>query len=338
MKMPWLSVPQTPFCSCGRVHSCSRAGSALVFVLFVCLSLAVMVASLAALVRLGHAVLLSEGLGSTLLERADTGLSCAVDLCLESWVPRTEHLPTGECVAIDSLPTGSDSRMTVQVSVPSVEEAGNVSAPLVVGAVAERGLDGLNLPKAALVAGRCLATDNRAKTPVCALHEGGLVPVFLAFPEASCALPCASVRQLSSLWQLDRGSRLLFEQAGQARGYRLSPGVVVLTGERGQVVRPLPSTLEEGHSVIAVVGGASLDLRDMGVLEAVVLCDGGSVLVEGTELGGAIFATEDVDFGATGCVVFEPSVLAKACYASLTRVRLLPGSRSERWLEVPQTQ
>jgi hypothetical protein len=78
-----------------------------------------------------------------------------------------------------------------------------------------------------------------------------------------------------------------------------------------------------------VTGGARLDVRDQGDLYGVIVVDDGGVLLDGTRIHGALFATGEVDLGATGAVAFSRAILRWATDRSLVRTRLVPGTREE---------
>jgi hypothetical protein len=118
------------------------------------------------------------------------------------------------------------------------------------------------------------------------------------------------------------------------------PGVFMASGDRGRWVsledllaagggssaagRTLESSL-----LVVVTGGAGLDASGLGDLYAVVVVDGGPVRIEGTIVHGAVFATEALDVGSTGRILFCRQVLRWAGDRSLCRVRLVPGTRRE---------
>jgi hypothetical protein len=78
-----------------------------------------------------------------------------------------------------------------------------------------------------------------------------------------------------------------------------------------------------------LAGGATLDARDQGDLYGVLVVDGGSVLLDGTVVHGAVFASGRVSLGISGQVLFARDMLRWATDRSLSRARLLPGTRRE---------
>lgn len=324
---------------CSEAARCraGQRGSVVVFSLFICLALGVLVLSLAALVQLSNEVALSEEAGRSTLVRGEQALTRGLELCLADWGAPAADSADGVQVTVDECDPVEADRRQVTVQIPATADGPRESAPLEVSAVAERGLDGPTLPAAALVAECCIAEADRAQPPVdtCAGEEeseGWPAPVFLVSPELSADLAAAAVERLATAWRLDAGTALLL-QSEQGAGSDL----LVLQGDRGEILRlPAgdlhPDPPSDGHLLIVACGGADLDLRDQGQLNAVVLCDEGSVLLEGTVVRGAVFATGTVDLGANGAIRYDPGILAWATRGSITRVRLLPGSRLERWI------
>ena len=89
------------------------------------------------------------------------------------------------------------------------------------------------------------------------------------------------------------------------------------------------ATAPDAPVLVVVTGGADLDARDRGDLYGVIVVDDGSVLLEGTVLHGAVFATGEVALGQTGQILFSREILRWATDRSLHRVRLVPGTRWE---------
>jgi hypothetical protein len=81
--------------------------------------------------------------------------------------------------------------------------------------------------------------------------------------------------------------------------------------------------------LVLVTGGATLDARGKGDLYGVLVVDDGDLLLEGTIVHGAVFATGTVIFGDTGGILFTRPILRWATDRSLVRVRLIPGTRRE---------
>jgi hypothetical protein len=198
-------------------------------------------------------------------------------------------------------------------------------------------------------------TDSRASAAIAYL----CTPPNAALLDDGC-----TVVPLSSVWHLDPGWLQMatdweddsaaglsgpadpsagLEASEEAASLSVVPlsGVVFLNGRRGERLR-LADFLQglgddqtiAGMSVdspvlVVVIGGAELDARDLGELYGVAVVDDGSICLEGTTLHGAVFATETVDLGVTGRLLFSRPVLRWATDRSLRRVRLVPGSRWE---------
>ncbi|MFH0916476.1 MAG: hypothetical protein V1912_08535, partial [bacterium] len=112
----------------------------------------------------------------------------------------------------------------------------------------------------------------------------------------------------------------------------LGPGVTWLHGRFGGT-EALPADCggltAETPVLVVLTGGATLDARDRGDIFGVVVVDDGSVLLDGTVVHGAIFATGVVSLGDTGRLLYSRSILRWATDRSLNRVRLIPGTRAE---------
>jgi hypothetical protein len=118
------------------------------------------------------------------------------------------------------------------------------------------------------------------------------------------------------------------------------PGVLMASGEKGRWLSLKDLLGDDGGSsaagrapeaplLVVVTGGAGLDASGLDELFAVLVVDGGPIRVEGTIVHGAAFATGALDIGATGRIVFGERVLRWARDRSLSRVRLVPGTRQE---------
>jgi len=111
-----------------------------------------------------------------------------------------------------------------------------------------------------------------------------------------------------------------------------STRTAVLTAPHGRTMH-IPGELGRGAVnapiLVVVKGGADLDARALGDLYGVLVVDEGSVFLDGTTLHGAVFATDAVSLGETGCLLFSRPVLRWATDRSLTRARLVPGTRWE---------
>jgi hypothetical protein len=317
-------------------------GSIILFVLFVCLGVAVLVQTLSVVVLCAEHGREVESTGRQSMAAKDAGLAEARQRLVASWGP-LDRMTTG---------TGAGEVWTQAVGLPDGGQwaldviAGQPAgvSPISVSAWAERGRDGLDLPLAGLVAGTATWALGRSQACVTAeeasLSDGGATPAepawFRTAPAGWDGLPGqAAPGTLGAPWSLDEGWRAIF--TGLAAGGEGTSGVgagdgaCVLRGpEGGQVGLPAgwgASATEP--ALVVVVGGASLDARGLGERWGVIVVDGGDVRLDGTRLHGGVFATCTVDFGAGGAVAFSRTVVRWATDRSLVRVRLVPGSRRE---------
>jgi hypothetical protein len=108
--------------------------------------------------------------------------------------------------------------------------------------------------------------------------------------------------------------------------------VAVLTASRGRTV-DIPEELGRGAPdapvMVVLRGGADLDARNLGDLYGVLVVDDGSLLLEGTTVHGALCVSERVSLGGAGRLLFSREILRWATDRSLTRTRLVPGTRWE---------
>jgi len=152
----------------------------------------------------------------------------------------------------------------------------------------------------------------------------------------------------ATTWKVDPGWLTVVSSA-EARGGTVSLGssVVMLSGRQGQKLvlsetvfgasgggtaetdGPVPGWSAQSPLLVLVTGGADLDASALGDIYAVLVVDGGSISIDRTTVHGAVFATEDLDVGASGLVLFSRSVLRWATERSLTRARLVLGTRWE---------
>ena len=304
-------------------------GSAIMFALFACLTVAVSVQVLTVVVLCGERALADESAGREHLAVTDTGLAELRGAALAEWGPSgwISVGDTGMPAEGRLLQLLDDDEWVLKAEVGdgSKPPAGLTSALL------ERGRDGIDLPSAVLVAKRVRAAEERVtawlSTEVVP-GEGPDAVGYVAQVEGPSILAVGcSLRGLSAAWALDRGWLDALDSA-----VSLAPRVLVLSGEKGELLS-LPGGLEvsspEGPLLIVVSGGAGLDLRESGEMWGVAVADGGTVLLDGTVLHGAVYAGDCVDFGYSGQVVFNQRVWRWATDRSLVRVRLVPGTRQE---------
>lgn len=334
-----------------------ESGSVLLLLLFTCLAVAVVVQALCAVTLCLQRAAHDEAMGRTRLSERDHTLASIRAALLHSWafiVPsqwRAEDgaggLSQGGAEEVAEL-DGWLMKATVSHD-PTQSRA-------VVSVLAERGRDGMDLPMAAVVAGNMTAAAGR-KTCWLELADGGeggdgIAPsgdaahCYLAQPPTEPLFePGCVLHPLESPWRLDPGWAAFAPAEGHAQSGAgvVSPGVshvaagertLWLRGDSGQTVTLPFSELTAGWSaaeplLAVLVGGADLDARGLGALHGVLVVDGGSALLEGTVLHGAVFATDEVALGETGQVVFSRKTLRWATDQSLHRVRLVPGTRWE---------
>jgi hypothetical protein len=316
-------------------------GSIVLFVLFVCLSVTVLVQVLSVVVLCAERGRQVEGTGRRLIATKDEALAGVRQGLVALWEPRT----------LTSTGDGDEEVWTVVAEVPDSEgwaldvTTGQPAAvsPIAVSAWAERGRDGLDLPLAALVANT--ATWAAGRSAACVEAEGAgsgaggaEAPLvwFKTTPAGWDAVPGqlqAGTR--AEPWSLEEGWRTLFVTlaagADAAPGVGAARGVWAVEDTAGTPAR-LPdgwgtSATEPGLAV--VLGSAWLDARNAGERWGVIVVDGGDARLDGTRLHGGLFATGRVDLGANGTVVFSRSVVRWSTDRSLARVRLVPGSRRE---------
>lgn len=325
-----------------------QTGSVLMLALFVCLSCAVLCLSLGYLIRLSGEMKISEEAGRDQVARATGIFVEARDRSLYRWGEGQEFEFQEAAVTVEGLQPTEQWRMGVQAVCPSSTDGLRKVASQWCSCIIERGLDGMDLPAAVLVAELCLAAPGRS-APVLSGEVSGATPVYLSFPELSVVPIEVPVRRLPERWQLDEGTR--------TRIKNLSPNcgnVLILEGRPGQLLQvDLPSydggggvggdadggegagagSAPQDPVLIVATGGADLALTQKGEVHGVIVVDGGSLILDDTRLSGAVFVSQNVYMGETGVLIFDANILRWATDSSLPRVRLMPGTRAERWLE-----
>ncbi len=337
-------------------RSAGERGSIVLFVLFVCLGVAVLVQTLSVVILCADRGLAAEEDGRALMEEKDQALASLRQRVLSDWgaAPWSviQETPPVEGVVAELPDSGGWALAASARHSPGV-------SPIVVSAWLERGRDGLDLPHAGVVAATATWTSGRASMWLEA--DGGEVTgtedaqatVDPAAPTARFRTVPAGpligagviVQSMPRAWTLDDGWRGFFASLAAEGGepgtaqtevvaaQGVAPGawVVTMRGEPGTTLE-LPqgwSGSADDPGLLVVTGGALLDARDRGDLYGVIVVDGGAVLLDGTRIHGALFATGDVDFGTTGAVAFSRPILRWATDRSLNRARLVPGTRGE---------
>ncbi|MBN1630515.1 MAG: hypothetical protein JW990_12175 [Thermoleophilia bacterium] len=304
-------------------------GSIVMLVLFMCLAIAVVVQTLVVAVICSTRALGDEIAGRARMEEKDAGLAALRDRALIAWgaVPWMVVSEDGHTVE-GCLTEVADE--TEWVLAATVRQESGVSR-LTTSALLERGHDGVDLPLAAVVAGSMTASEGRSTVWLEAEEETEAVAYVTEPPVAPLFGERCSAVRLTDPWRLDPGWATLFGEDA-SEGMAPGPGAIVLTGWPGITVGvPVGGTggTVDDLALVVVTGGAGLDARGLGDLYGVIVVDEGSVYLDGTALHGAVFATDAVDLGETGRVVFSRSILRWATDRSLVRTRLVPGSRGE---------
>jgi hypothetical protein len=327
-----------------RRSSTGERGSVVLFVLFVCVAIAVLVQTLSVIVMCADRGAEAEDRGRQLMSDKDQALAGVRQELLSSWAPR-------------GWSTASEGAQDVETAIAELAESGGWAlratarqsaevSSIEAEAWVEKGRDGLDLPLAGLVAADARWTAGRATPwlemdgPVAA--DAGDSPVegrptawLQTVPPAPLFGQGVVVASLRAAWRLDGGWRALLEAPGGAGtatdGIGPASATTVLRGRRGTTV-PVPAgwgAAEGQPTLLVVMGGASLDATGRGDLCGVIVVDDGAVLLDGTRVHGAVLATGTVDLGTSGEVLFVPATLRWATDRSFVRTRLVPGSRRE---------
>lgn len=321
-----------------------QEGSALLVTLFVCLATAVVLQAAWGAIMLAQQAMVDESLGRQRLAEKNEILDLLCQRALSSWYPLDwTVLGTGEGRLSDVAPDQPDEwLLQAHARQTSDLSTGEVSTWI------ERGRDGLDLPMAALVAGTVTVAPGRETALVAA---GGTekaeaaVDCWLQEPPPDLLLGegCA-MHELESDWHLDEGwasfastwasegSEGDSEAAATAAPAAGVQFLATPTGPSG-AVQTLPAD-RAGYSpdepaLVVLTGGGTLDATGQGDFYGVLVVDGGSLLLDGTVVHGAVFVSEGVDLGSTGRILFARDVLRWATDRSLVRARLVPATRAE---------
>jgi len=317
-----------------------QEGSVVLFILFVCLAVAVLVQTLTAITLCANRASAAEDAGRLTLSEKDRALVDIRGRSLRNWGPSpTSVVSQGEREVWGEwgeVPLSEGWLMSA-----TVWQEAELSR-MAVSADVERGRDGLDLPLAALVASTVSVSSGRI-SPWLEVETGGdagLDPATTATPPegASAHLltapptvppgPGVTVSSISTPWTLDDGWRLFLEEG--ASGLAASSAQVSVIVDKGPAYLPAGwGASQEIPGLVIVSGGGSLDAQGLGDVYGVMVVDGGDILLDGTRVHGAVFVTGAVDFGQEGAVFFSRSVLRWATDRSLVRTRLVPGTREE---------
>jgi hypothetical protein len=321
-----------------------EAGSILILVLFVCLAVAVSVQALSTVVLCAQRAVADESSGRARVTERDEALAALRQEALTRWetlpwtVVKTEPKPVEGRVAELTGGEGWVMKATARHA--------PTASRLMTSGWLEKGRDGIDLPLAALVAGTVAAAPGRESpwlgidavappegpgeqtdAPVTGVGSS-IVGYLRVIPSEPGVGEGCSLVALDPEWRLDPGWRALAAADAVAPG----PDVTVLTGTSGQTVILSPESgglAPDSPCLVLATGGMTLDARGRGDVYGVLVVDDGDILLDGTTVHGAVFASETFDVGETGCVLFCRTILRWATDSSLCRVRLVPGTREE---------
>lgn len=342
-----------------------QAGSALILVLFACLATAVVLQSLSTVLVCAERAVVDESVGRKRLGQKDEALAILRQQALTLWQPSEWRIlgageGAGEALGEGGISELPDSGGWVMSAVARQDPT---VSRLTTSAWLERGRDGIDLPLAAVVAEAVTATAGRAIPWVEIDGRGSLgmgdtgpaggtvVHVVRPLVEPLLGAGC-TMGVLSAPWRLDAGWANVDSVAREAGGavsadgattgeaatsgeepaVALGPGVAWLLGRfGGSETLPVDcgGLTPETPILVVLTGGATLDARNREDIYGVMVVDDGSVLLDGTTVHGAVFATGTVSLEDTGRLLYSRSILRWATDRSLNRVRLVPGTRAE---------
>ena len=324
-----------------------EGGSLLLLSLFLCLGAAVLLATFASVLLLGRTALDEERRGKARLSlmEGELGRLAALAPDLRDRIPedgtslqvdlsRKEVLVTGFL----RLPAGRIAGEADSSPVEAEVRLGASGEEGVLGAWIESAKDGVDLPRAPVVAGSVTSSGSTEQARIMSVMEPPAEQPSVA--AATGAPPAQGVlgegiiwEQLPRPWGLDEVTRGWLQGESWLNGRcRPAERTVILAGSPGQYVQPLPQAISNDPSSPALVmatGGVTLDVQGRGDIYGVLVSDGGSIALDGTRLHGAAFATRDLRLGTSGSVRWDPQALRYATDRSLVKLRLMPGSRYE---------
>ncbi|MHB9148736.1 MAG: hypothetical protein ACYC33_01420 [Thermoleophilia bacterium] len=313
-----------------------ESGSALIFVLLVCLGAVVLILALGAAIGVRVDAIEVESDGRIELARVETALSELRALAAESWAPTQTMLGAGATGSLAEIVGAGGRVLLAEARVPTSTGTRIASARL------ELADDGVTLPRR-VIAARAVFTGPSRPDPAVGIDPGSGVsgsPTDLALGASETALittmaqppvgilgPGVTADPQPQAWAMDPGTTALGASGaaegaaglvGLGRGIPLS---AALTGDTGR----------QPETPALIIGDASAPVNACGLgdLYAVILAGNGGIDLEGTVVHGAVFTEGDVRLGATGAVLFRKGVWAWATQGSLVRVRLVRGTRIE---------
>lgn len=313
-------------------------GSVLLTALLVCLGTALIVAALACALSLAEATRDVEVEGRRLLAKAEEGLAQGLVLAESAWGPASIDVEEGLVVTLSPV-TGASGRL-----LQAVATARNSRTGCTVSGIVERGTDGVDLPQRAAAAA-ALDWDTDRTQPVVSfeLHppaeeentEGGALSLNVLVTVAGTSNASAAVfgdgvaLEIGRTWRLEAGAAALAAGSEGSRSVLAVPEGVEIRRFLAREGPEGPGSSAELPVVLVGTGSVSLDATGFGELYGVILAGLGGVDLEGTVLHGAVFTEGALRFGSTGRVAFNEGILDWARYRSITRTRLVPGTRQE---------
>jgi hypothetical protein len=321
-------------------------GSILLLALFACLGAALLALGLAVSVAGTQRALDVEEAGRETWAQGTHALARLGSAAIAQWAPGVVRFGGTQATSAEgdlaATEPASDLILAGTVHVPALESPTGAEETrdgvMSLSAWIERGRDGLDLPLAAVVAASMSAAEARMLEWVSSSPSGEMdagsadtrAVIALAVEPENPIWGAGCVRAtLYSPWHLDEGSLALSREVA---GTVAAPDIVMLDARPGQIAR-LPSgsygASEAAPVLVVAVEGGMLDLSGLGDVYGVVVGGRGVVRLEGTTLRGAVLTEGDVQLGTQGRVVFGRDVLRWATDRCLTRVRLVPYSRTE---------
>ncbi len=326
-----------------RAHE--ERGSVLLTALLISLGTALLVVALAGAITLAQAGREAEAEGRRLMCTADRGLADALSLAERAWEPCLEERVDGLTVTLAPI-SGASGRLLQATAIVRGRDS-----TCAVSGVVERGVDGVDLPSRAAAAGslewdvyRADPLVSRETAPVAPeqepeeseLIEGSGLPMSVASSWVTVARVGSTpvlgenvVLEIGRSWTLDSGTRALAEASGAGAWILAVPIGVSVRQALRQDGRQQLGFSGERPVVLVATGFGPLDATGLGELHAVLLSGPGGLDLDGTQLHGAAFTEGVLRFGSTGRIVFDEDVLEWAQHRSMTRVRLVPGTREE---------
>ncbi len=331
----------------------AERGSILLLVLLMSLAMALLIQVMVTVTVCAERAISDETLGRTRMGEKDDALAAMVGAACRDWQPYEWRRIDGDGAGVEGAVSGLEESDWVRQAMVRQEPS---TSKTVVSAWLERGRDGLDLPRAAIVAASVATAPGRVtpwlRVDATVAGTSGAASTAMAFvgtfPDDSLLGEGCAVTWRSGKWRLDAGWTALIDaglgemgrQEVAAAPVAFGEGTLLLTGAGGrrlslsESMSAASASAARGQSpesplLVLATGDVLLDARDLGDVFGVIVADGGMVLLDGTTVHGAVFVTGSLDGGLTGCVEFSLPVLRWATDCSLWRVRLMPGTRRE---------